>query len=292
MAVSLNPRSTPVDASWRMATDDRRLALEVELLLTGLAELYGCDFRHYARPSLTRRICRAAQLEGVSSLSALQSKLLHDEEVAMRFVASLAVHTTAMFRDPSVYQALRAEVVPRLRTHPFVRIWHAGCSSGEEAYSLAILLEEAGLYERCRIYATDLSDAVLERARLGIVPLRAMQAHTRSYQRAGGRRDFSSYYAAYRHDAVFRRSLRRHIVFSQHDLAADSRFNEFHLVVCRNVLLYFDDTLRDHVLEMLHASLARYGVLVLGKEECLTFTRFAELYREVGESTRIYRRLD
>ena len=293
MAVSLNHRPVVLaDAAAPAAADVRLLALEVELLLTGLAELYGYDFRNYARASLIRRIRRAVQLEGVPTVSALQTKLLHDETAAMRFVASLSVHTTSMFRDPDVYQALRAEIVPRLRTYPFVRIWHAGCSSGEEVYSLAILLEELGVYDRCRIYATDLSDGVLERARQGIVPLRSMQAHTRTYLDAGGTRDFSSYYVTDQHNAVFRQSLRRHIVFSQHNLVSDSVFNEFHLVVCRNVLLYFDDTLRDRVHEMFHDSLVSLGVLVLGKKECLSFTRFAERYRELGEGLRIYRRID
>ncbi len=274
------------------ANDRKLVAIEIELLLTGLAEHYGYDFRNYARASLTRRIRRALQVEGLSSVSALQCKLLHDEVAAMRFVASIAVHTTAMFRDPEVYAALRTEVVPLLRTYPFVRIWHAGCSSGEEVYSLAILLEELGLYDRCRIYATDLSDSVLERARQGIVPLHAMRTHTRTYQKAGGTRDFSSYYTTDDRNAVFHKSLRRQMVFSQHNLVSDSVFNEFQLIICRNVLLYFDDTLRDRVHETLHSSLGRLGVLVLGKKECLTFTRFDERYRELADGLRIYRRLD
>lgn len=271
---------------------DRTLfSLEVELLLTGLAERYGYDFRNYARASLTRRIRRALQVEGLPSVSALLDRLLHDPKAAMRFVAAISVHTTAMFRDADVYEALRSEVIPMLRTYPFVRIWHVGCSSGEEVYSLAILLEEEGLYERCRIYATDISDAIVDRARQGVVPLRAMRDYTIAYQRAGGRRDFSAYYTTDNEHAVFRQSLRRNLVFSQHNLVCDSAFNEFQLIMCRNVLLYFDETLRDRAHELFHGSLSSFGLLVLGKKEALRFTRRADAYREIVEGSRIYRRL-
>jgi chemotaxis protein methyltransferase CheR len=285
MAVSLNSNRV-------FAEDERKLqALEIELLLTGLAERYGYDFRHYARASLTRRIRKAMDNEKVSSVSALQSKLLHDADAAMRFVATVSVHTTAMFRDPDVYRALRNDVIPMLRTYPFVRIWHAGCSSGEEVYSLAILLEEVGLYDRCRIYATDISDAILEKARQGVFPLRSMREHTQAYQRAGGTQDFSSYYLTDHESAVFRKSLRRQLVFSQHNLVCDSVFNEFQLVVCRNVLLYFDETLRRRAQELFHASLSNFGVLVLGKKESLRFTEYEPAYQELKDGLRIYRRI-
>lgn len=284
MAVPLNGQGSP------RAEDHALLALEIDLLLTGLAERYGYDFRHYARASLTRRIRRALESEGLPSVSALQHRLLHDCDAAMRFVAAISVHTTAMFRDADVYRALRDDVVPLLRTYPFVRIWHAGCSSGEEVYSLAILLEESGLYDRCRIYATDLSDVILERARQGVFPLRAMREHTRAYQQAGGTADFSSYYVTDRENAVFRASLRRQLVFSQHNLVSDSVFNEFQLIMCRNVLLYFDQVLRHRSHELFHASLSSFGVLVLGKKESLRYTPHADDYQELREGLRIYRR--
>jgi chemotaxis protein methyltransferase CheR len=285
MAVSLTPAQGTLD-------DERKLqALEIELLLTGLAERYGYDFRNYARASLTRRIRKVMDVEELPSISALQSKLLHDVEAAMRFVASVSVHTTSMFRDPDVYRVLRSEVVPLLRTYPFVRIWHAGCSSGEEVYSVAIMLEEAGLYERCRIYATDISDAILERARQGVFPIRAMREHTRAYQAAGGTRDFSSYYVAGHEHAVFRSSLRRQLVFSQHNLVCDSTFNEFQLIVCRNVLLYFDSSLRQRAHDLFHTSLSNFGVLVLGKKESLRFTELASSYQELEDGARVYRKV-
>lgn len=274
-----------------LAEDGKLVRLEVELLLTGLAERYGYDFRNYARASLMRRIRRAMVSEGAASLSALQHKLLHDEHAAMRFVAAVSVHTTSMFRDPDVYRALRNDVVPLLRTYPFVRIWHAGCSSGEEVYSLAIVLEEEGIYDRCRVYATDLSDTILDRARQGVFSLRSMREHTQAYQRAGGQQDFSSYYVADSENARFRKALRRQLVFSQHNLVCDSAFNEFQLIVCRNVLLYFDQTLRHRTLELFRASLVNFGVLVIGKKESLRFTPHADTYQELRDGTRIYRRL-
>jgi chemotaxis protein methyltransferase CheR len=283
MAIPLNDVAPP--------RRDSLLALEIELLLTGIAEHYGYDFRHYARASMTRRIRKAMQEAAVTTVSALQHKLLHDPDAAMRFVASVSVHTTSMFRDPDVYRVLRNEVIPLLRTYPFVRIWHAGCSSGEEVYSVAIMLEEEGLYDRCRIYATDISDVMLERARQGVFPIRAMQEYTRSYQHAGGTRDFSSYYVADHQHAVLRKSLRRHVVFSQHNLVCDSAFNEFQLIVCRNVMLYFDEVLRERTHDLFEASLSNFGVLVLGKKESLRFGAHAERYRELRDGLRIYRRI-
>jgi chemotaxis protein methyltransferase CheR len=271
--------------------DARKLqAIEIDLLLTGIAHRYGYDFRHYARASLTRRIRRVMQDEALPSISALQSKLLHDVEAAMRFVAAVSVHTTSMFRDPDVYRVLRSEVIPHLRTYPFVRIWHAGCSSGEEVYSLAILLEEEGLYDRCRVYATDISDTILDHARQGVFPVRAMRDHTRAYLAAGGANDFSSYYVADHEFAVLRSSLRRQIVFSQHNLVCDSAFNEFQLIICRNVLLYFDPTLRERALNLFDSSLSNFGILVLGKKESLRFTDYARSYQELQDGARIYRK--
>jgi len=208
-----------------------------------------------------------------------------------RFVEALTVHITAMFRDPDFYITLREQIVPLLRTYPFVRVWHAGCSTGEEVYSTAILLHEEGLYDRCRIYATDLSDAVLERARRGIYPLEAMRDFSQNYQRAGGGQEFSSYYVADHRNAIFRDGLRKNIVFSQHNLACDGAFNEFNLVVCRNVMIYFDETLRARVRHLLDESLCRFGVLGLGKKETLRHTELAHAYSEMPGGARLFRRL-
>jgi chemotaxis protein methyltransferase CheR len=272
-------------------SDPKLEALEIELLLTGIAERYGYDFRHYARAPLTRRIRHAQSEEGVTSISALQEKLLHDEAATLRFVEALSVHSTEMFRDPDVYRALRRDVIPLLKTYPFVRIWHAGCSTGEEVYSLAILLHEAGLYERCRIYATDISDKVLKRAQDGVFPLRNMRDYTLAYQRAGGELDFSSFYSADHQHAIFRHWLRRQLVFSQHSLVCDAAFNEFHLIMCRNVLLYFDQQLRQRALDLFYGSLVNFGMLLLGKRESLQFTDHVGMYDELRPGLRIYRRV-
>jgi chemotaxis protein methyltransferase CheR len=266
-------------------------AIEIELLLTGLARRYGYDFRNYARASLTRRIRHAARNENLPSISALQEKLLHDETATLRFVEALSVHTTGMFRDADVYRLLRSQVIPLLKTYPFVRIWHAGCSTGEEVYSLAILLHEAGIYPRCRIYATDISDAVLKRAQEGVFPLRNMRDFTLAYQRAGGEHDFSSYYIADDKHAIFRKSLRKQVVFSQHSLVCDAAFNEFHLIVCRNVLLYFDQQLRERAHELFYNSLVNFGMLALGKKESLRYTIRETQYQELAAGLRVYRRL-
>lgn len=266
-------------------------ALEVDLLLAGMAKRYGYDFRGYSRASLMRRIRQAVRRDGLSTISALQDRVLHDPAAMARFVERIAVHTTSMFRDADVYRALRAEVIPLLRTYPFIRIWHAGCSSGEEVYSLAILLHEEGLYDRCRLYATDFSDSVIERARRGIFSLPAIREHTVAYQKAGGRADFSSYYETDAKNAVIRQALRRNAIFSQHNLVCDGAFNEFHLILCRNVMIYFDHELRQRVHGLLYGSLSKFGILCVGKKESLHYTPFEDRFEEMGDDLKIYRRV-
>lgn len=266
-------------------------ALEIDLLLAGIAERYGYDFRGYARASLTRRLRRIVQSEGLATVSALQDKVLHDPVGMSRLIEAVSVHTTAMFRDPDVYRALRQEVIPILRTYPFVRIWHAGCSTGEEVYSMAILLHEEGLYDRCRIYATDISDTALDRAAKGIFPLRTMRENTMAYQACGGRLDFSSYYTADTENVVFRKRLRQNMIFSQHNLVCDRPFNEFQLILCRNVLIYFDQELRARAHGLFRDSLSKFGLLVIGKRESARFTQVESSYQELAPGTRIYRRV-
>jgi chemotaxis protein methyltransferase CheR len=264
---------------------------EVEALMTAVRERYGYDFSHYARASFMRRVRHAIQEERVGGVSELQAKVLRDPLVMRRFLAHLSVHVTSMFRDPDFYRTLRDHVIPRLRTYPFIRIWHAGCATGEEVYSMAILLEEEGLYERCRIYATDISELVLHRARLATYPLQNIQRYTANYHRAGGKRDFSSYYTADRENALMHERLRRNVVFSLHNLVSDGSFNEFHLICCRNVLIYFDETLRDRVLSLFDASLVRGSYLALGSRESLRFTILEPAFQEVASNLRVYRKL-
>lgn len=265
--------------------------IEIQLLLEGLYRYYGFDFRDYALASLKRRIANAMQAERLSSISALQEKILHDPACLERFLLGLSVHVTSMFRNPSFYLAFRNQVVPMLRTYPFIRIWHAGCSTGEEVYSMAILLEEEGLYHRCRIYATDMSEVVLRKAKAGIFPLDLMQEYTKLYLQAGGKRSFSEYYTAAYDNAIFRSSLKENIIFSQHNLATDRSFNEFNVIWCRNVLIYFNKSLQERVHKLLYESLSRLGILGLGRQESLKFTPHEHNYEALDKSEKLYRRI-
>lgn len=266
--------------------------IEIKLLLEGIYQYYGYDFRNYAVSSLKRRIHSFIRLEGLENISALQEKLLHDRTCLERFLLSLTVNVTSMFRDPSFYLAFRKQVVPLLRTYPFIRIWHAGCSTGEEVYSMAILLQEENLYHRCRIYATDTNEKVLQNAKSGIFPLKLMQEYTQLYLRAGGKQSFSEYYTAAYDHAIFRASLRENIIFAQHNLATDSSFNEFNVIFCRNVLIYFNQILQKQVHTLFHNSLCSFGILGLGKQESLRFTSYEQYYEEIAKGEKLYRRLN
>lgn len=274
------------------ATDhDRELeGLELELLLEALYRRYGYDFRGYAQASLRRRLWRRADLEGLRSLSGLQERILHDPACMERLLADLSINVTAMFRDPGFHQALRREVLPELRTHPFVRVWVAGCATGEEVVSVAIALREEGMLDRTRIYATDMDAEVLARARTGAFALEKVRDYTRNYLAAGGTEAFSAYYSVSGDRAIFDPELLAPVVFAQHNLATDHSFNEFNVVICRNVLIYFGRELQDRVLRLFDESLPRRGVLALGRKETLRGTAIEDRYEPVVEAERIYRR--
>jgi chemotaxis protein methyltransferase CheR len=265
--------------------------LEIELLLEAVYRRYGFDFREYAPASLKRRLWRRMNAEGLSTLTQLHDRLLHDPSCMERLLLDLSINITSMFRDPPFYVAFRSEVVPVLRTYPFTRIWCAGCSTGEEVYSLAILLHEEGLYGRTRIYATDINEQVLETARSGLFPLEKMKQYTQNYIRGGGTREFSEYYVAASDGARFSRALTENVVFAQHNLASDRAFNEFNVIVCRNVMIYFDRALQDRVHRLFYESLDTFGVLALGRKESVSFTPFADSYEIVDAAERIYRRI-
>jgi chemotaxis protein methyltransferase CheR len=274
-----------------VATETRDVEeIEVALLLEAIYRRYGFDFREYAPASLRRRLWRRAYAEGLETLSALQARVLHDPACMERLLLDLSINVTTMFRDPTFYLSFREQVVPLLRTYPFVRVWIAGCSSGEEVYSLAIVLDEEELLERTRIYATDINEAVLDQARLGVFPLDKMQDYTQNYVRAGGKRAFSEYYLASYDGAVFDKRLVESVVFAQHNLVSDGAFNEFHAIVCRNVLIYFDRTLQERVLALFDESLVNFGVLALGQKETLRFSSFATRYEELDPVQKIWRK--
>ena len=264
---------------------------ELKLLLTSVFEKYGVDFRGYAYSSLRRRIQRQMLAVGVETISDLKDLVLENESAMERMQVDLTVHVTAMFRDPGFYLHFRKEVVPALRTYPYLRLWVAGCSTGEEVYSLAILLHEEGLYSRCRIYATDVSPKVLERAKSGIFPLSSMREYTINYQKAGGAEPFANYYTADSEDAIFRPFLKQNIIFSTHNLVGDSSFNEFNAIFCRNVMIYFGSELQDRAHKIFYSSLVNFGYLALGRSETIRFSSCENFYEVVSQKERIYRKI-
>jgi chemotaxis protein methyltransferase CheR len=267
-----------------------RESRDVQRMLDAIADQYGYDFRDYAPASVRRRIARRMEAEGIASLGAYHHRVLAEPQCMERLIVALTVHVTSMFRDPGFFLSFREKVVPLLRTYPFLRMWLAGCSTGEEVYSMAILLEEEDLYDRCRIYATDLSDTVIRTAREAVFSLSHMKEYSENYLKAGGKGSLSDYYTAAYDHVLFRKGLQRNVVFAQHNLVTDASFNEFQVILCRNVMIYFNKTLQDRVHHLIHQSLVRLGVLALGRKESLRFTPHEGAYAELDRAQRIYRR--
>lgn len=264
---------------------------EMRELMAEILHRSGHDFLDYAAGSRRRRLAALLTSEGLPDLPALRQRVGVDPACLDRVLAAMSIPATAMFRDPPVYRALRALAVTHLATFPIIRVWLAGCATGEEAWSLAILLQEAGLLHRSRLYATDMNRQALDHAQAGIFPLGTMQEYTRNYQESGGEADFSRYYTAGYGAAKFDRELARNMIFAQHNLAIDGTFNEFHLVLCRNVMIYFNDQLQRRVLGLLHDSLAHLGILCLGNTETLRGTSEIDRYETISADHRLYRKL-
>jgi chemotaxis protein methyltransferase CheR len=273
-----------------LAYDTELEQLEIELLLEAIFRHYGFDFRSYAFSSIRRRIWKRINAEELPNVTSLQERVLHDPQVMERLLLDLSINVTAMYRDPGFYREFREKVVPLLRTYPFIRVWHAGCSTGEEVYSMAILLEEEGLLGKSRLYATDINEVVLQQARAGIFPLERMQEYTENYIKAGGKRAFSEYYVAKYDGALFNPSLTEHVVFSQHNLVTDRSFSEFNVILCRNVLIYFDRSLQAKVHRLFYDSLVNFGILGLGGKESLKFSQYEDCYEQIS-SEKIYRKV-
>ena len=265
-------------------------AEETEALLASIAKRYGYDFTGYSRASLQRRIDSFFVKGRLTSFTQLQNRLLNEPGWFMHFVEEITVNVTEMFRDAGFYKTLREQILPVLATYPFIRIWHAGCSTGEEVYSMAILLKEAGLLHKSILYATDINQAVLEKAKSGIFPGSVMQQYSENYMKCGGAEDFSSYYTANYNSAKFDPSLAEKMIFSTHNLVADASFNEFQLIVCRNTLIYFDRELQGRVFELFDKSLDSLGYLALGSKESLRFSVIAAHYRQVANKEKIWRK--
>lgn len=264
--------------------------IEIRLLLDAVYHHYHYDFRHYAKASIKRRLLQARAQWGYDSISQMQAEVLRDETMLPRLLNYLTVQVSEMFRDPSYFRSIREKVVPHLRTYPSLKVWVAGCSKGEELYSLAILFQEEGLADRTIFYATDINPAALRAAQAGIFPLDRMQLFTENHRLSGGHSSLSKYYTADYDRAVFDKSLRERAVFSDHSLVTDAAFGEMHLVSCRNVLIYFNRDLQDRSVGLFGESLVRDGFLGIGSKESLRFSSHADLFTEFDREERIYRR--
>lgn len=265
---------------------------DIEMLLNDVINLYGYDFTEYSKASLRRRIQRLFSIDKFPAFAEFRYRIKNDPEYFSRFVEEITVNVTEMFRDPSFYQALREEVLPVLATHPFIRIWHAGCSTGEEVYSMAILLHEANLLHKSLLYATDINPSVLEKLRSGIFPLSQMKQYSENYILSGGKDEFSRYYTAKYDRAKFDEKLSKGMIVSTHNLVSDRSFNEFQLIVCRNVLIYFDKELKDKALHLFDESLEKLGFLALGSKENLKFSPIAHKYRQLPDRQKIWRKTE
>jgi chemotaxis protein methyltransferase CheR len=265
--------------------------VEIQLLLEGIRLTYGYDFREYAPRPLRRSIVAAVQAEGVPTISAYQDRILHDATCMQRFLGMAGVSVTSMFREFELIRAMRDEVVPMLRTYPSVRIWMVGCATGEEVYSLAILLEEEGVLRHASIYATDLNEDTLAVARMGAYPLDRMRSYEEAYRRAGGRLALSDYYAVSGRSARFSRSLQSNITWAHHNLVTDASFNDFHLIVCANVLIYFRPVLQERAHRLFYESLVRSGYLALGKGESLVFSPGSSRFEQVRDGVSLFQKV-
>jgi chemotaxis protein methyltransferase CheR len=264
---------------------------ELQLLLEAIYQKYGYDFRHYSKASIRRRILQRFSRSDLPDLAALQSKLLHDKNFFHTLLMDFSINVTEMFRDPSFYLALRQEIIPILKTYPIVRIWVAGCSSGEEIYSMTIMLDEEGLLYKSLIYATDFNEVILQKARQGIFPTERMKVYTRNYQLAGGKKSLTDYFSLKNDVTIMDKELKKNIIFATHNLATDGVFGEMHLIMCRNVMIYFDKELQNRVIGLFHESLIRKGILCLGEKESLRFTQYNRMFEELIAHEKIFQKM-
>ena len=264
--------------------------IERRLLLEAIFLRYGYDFRNYSQASISRRIRKFLAQNGTGTISELLPRVLRQPAFFQSLLFEFSVTVTEMFRDPSFYRALRREVVPLLRTYPFIKVWSAGCATGEEVYSLAVILKEEGLLEKATIFATDINDDSLAKAKRGIYPLKQVREYTENFQATGALHSFSRYCHADQEHIVMDRALKKRITFANHNLVSDQVFGEMHLILCRNVMIYFDKKLQDRVLNLFDLSLIRGGFLCLGGRESLRFSSLCGKYSELDRKNRIYRK--
>ena len=264
--------------------------IELELLLQAVYLQYGYDFRDYSRAHIKRRVVHRLMQSGLSSISELQHKILHDPLCFDKLIRDLSINVTEMFRNPYFYKSMRQNVIPLLKTYPFLKIWHAGCSSGEEVYSFAILLQEEGLLERTQIYATDFNSNVIQKAKTGVYPIKYIKDYTANYQHSGGKHSFSDYYMASNDSVIFDPELKKQIVFAAHNLVTDTVFAEVNLIICRNVLIYFNRELQNKVLDLFDESLLPGGYIGLGSKETLQFSSLPDRYKTIDSKEKIFKK--
>ena len=266
------------------------LNIEIELLLEALYRKHGYDFRNYGKAHIKRRVLHRLAASGLNYVSDLQHKLIYDDNFLKLLLDDLSITVTEMFRDPDFYKAVRQEVFPILKTYPFFKIWHAGCATGQEVYSMAIMLQEEGLLDRAQIYATDFNNIALKKARDGIYPVDKIKEYTQNFQRAGGKSSFSDYYTARYDSVILDQSLKKNIVFADHNLVTDSVFAEVNMIVCRNVLIYFNKNLQERVFSLFEQSLIPGGYLCLGSKENLRFSNIFRNFEVENDKEKIYKK--
>ena len=264
--------------------------IEISLLLDAVYQKYGYDFRQYSSAHIARRVHNRMIMSGLKTITEVQLKVLHDQSFASQLLQDLSITVTEMFRDPGFYKALREKVIPILKTYSFIKIWHAGCSTGEEAYSMAILLKEEGIYDRVTIYATDFNQQALNKAKEGIFSNELIKEYTLNYQLSGGKESFADYYTSNYDHGIMNQSLKKNIVWANHNLVTDSVFAEVQMILCRNVLIYFDKDLQNKVQTLFHGSLINGGILCLGSKESIRFSEVHGGYTELDSKHKIFKK--
>jgi len=266
--------------------------IELELLLQAIFIKYGYDFRDYAKASIKRRILRRLKMSELGTISEMQHRILNDKKFFEKLLLDLSINVTEMFRDPSFFRVFRQKIIPEIKNLPFIKIWHAGCATGEEVYSMAILLEEEGLYNQTQIYATDFNEKVLKKAKEGIYPVDKIKAYTRNYQSADGSGSFADFYTARYGFVVMSKSLQRNIVFADHNLVTDGPFGEMTIIICRNVLIYFNNKLQNKAVRLFRNSLQDGGFLCVGPKETIRFAEDSDYFEEADVSEKIYKKTE
>ena len=264
--------------------------LEIELLLDTLNKIHGFNFLGYAKASLKRRIKKTAKEFKLKSVSEMIPKVIHDKNFLNHLILNFSITVSEMFRDPSFFKCLREDVIPFLKTYPYIKIWHAGCATGEEVYSMAILLKEEGLLDKCTIFATDFNDSALIKAKKGIYDIKQIKEFTENYQMAGGKSSFSDYYITNSNFAIMDKSLREKVTFANHNLVTDGVFSEMHLILCRNVLIYFGSDLQNRVFNVFTESLINKGFLAIGSKESIDYSDIKHKYLPISKKLKIFRK--